>query len=111
MSTALALQNEGYDQAQMDLLINHICKGFDEVETRYFVNVAKRVNLDPFKRQIYAAPRYEKDKNNPEGPKKKTMVIMTSIEGLRAIAARCKTAEGSDAYAGNDKPLFTWVEG
>lgn len=107
-ATALALQQSGdYSQQQIDLLINHICKGFSPVETDFFMNVAKRVNLDPFKRQIYAMPRFE----GKGQYRKQTMVIMTSIEGLRAIASRCKTAEGSDAYAGNDKPVFTWLEG
>lgn len=105
-NTAISLQDSGdYTQQQLDLLINHICKGFSPIETDFFMNVAKRVKLDPFKRQIYAMPRFEGKGQH----RKQTMVIMTSIEGLRAIASRCKTAEGSDAYAGNDKPIFAWL--
>jgi hypothetical protein len=46
------------------------------------MEVARRVGLDPFRRQIYAVV-YNKDK-----PKKRKMSIITGIDGFRAVAAR-----------------------
>lgn len=96
-----------YDQAQFtqeqrDLIANVLCKGASELEIQFYLNVAERLKLDPFKRQIHAMKRKVDGKDQ--------ITFMVSIEGLRSIASRCRTSEGKDAYAGNSKPTFTFDE-
>ncbi len=88
-----------FTDEQRKLISDVLCKGANPIEIQFYLNVAERLKLDPFKRQIHAMKR------KVDG--KETMQFMVSIEGLRSIASRCKTDDGKDAYAGNSKPKFT----
>ena len=77
---------------QASMLQTQIAKDCTGEEIQYFLAVCRQVGLDPFKRQIYAIKR--RDKNDPSGKK---MSIQTGIDGLRAIASRTGTYAGSDA--------------
>jgi len=54
-----------------------------------FINICKHLNLDPFKRQIFALPF--RGKRNDEQSR---LIVHTSIEGYRAISARSGRYEG-----------------
>ncbi len=68
--------------------------GTSDAEFRAFLMLCSKKRLDPFQRQIYLIPRWD-NKNN-----KNRMVPQTSIDGLRAIAAR------TGVYAGCDDFIF-----
>lgn len=89
-----------FTDEQRKLITDVLCRGANPVEIEFFMNVAERLKLDPFKRQIHAMKRKVEGKD--------VMQFMVSIEGLRSIASRCKTHDGKDAYAGNSKPTFTY---
>lgn len=89
-----------FTDEQRKLITDVLCRGANPTEIQFFMNVAERLKLDPFKRQIHAMKRKVDGKD--------VMQFMVSIEGLRSIAARCKTHDGKDAYAGNSKPIFTY---
>lgn len=72
-----------YTPAQMDLIRRTVASDCNTDEFDLFVEVCRRVGLDPFRRQIYAIV-YSKDK-----PDKRKMSIVTGIDGFRAVAARC----------------------
>ena len=65
-----------FDETQIRLLKNTICKGSSDDELRFFISVCQKTGLDPFSRQIYSIPR---------GGQR---TIQTSVDGLRAIADR-----------------------
>ena len=88
-----------YTAEQRRLITDVLCKGGSEQEVRFFMEVANRCHLDPFKRQIHAVKRYDSKLQ------RETLTFQVSIEGLRAIAAR--TGE----YAGNDEPIFKEKDG
>lgn len=75
-------------------------KGISDDQFQLFVLVARRLNLDPFKRQIYAVPY-----NNRDGSTQ--MVIQTGIDGYRAVAARVRDPRTGDTlYDGQDEPQW-----
>lgn len=84
-----------YTEEQRKLITDVLCKGASKEEISFFMQVANRCHLDPFKRQIHAVKRWDSKLN------RETLTFQVSIEGLRAIAAR------SGEYAGNDEPQFT----
>lgn len=69
---------------QLDLIKHTVASDCDADEFSLFIEVARRVNLDPFRKQIYAVVYSKKD------PAKRKMSIITAIDGYRAIAARNK---------------------
>lgn len=71
-----------FDSKDILLLKNTVAKDLNTNEFNLFCEVAKRVGLDPFRRQIYAH-LFHKNKAD-----KRQMVIITGIDGLRAIAQR-----------------------
>jgi phage recombination protein Bet len=73
-----------------------LCRDLTDAEFDLFLAVARRFDLDPFRRQICAVKR--RSKNGPD-----TMVIQTQIDGYRAIARR-------NGLAGKDKPVFEYDE-
>lgn len=91
-----------FTEEQRKLITDVLCRGASPTEINFFMNVAERLKLDPFKRQIHAMKR------KVDG--KEQMQFMVSIEGLRSIASRCKTDDGRDAYAGNSKPKFSFTD-
>lgn len=79
-----------WNQEQIDLLKRTVGKSLSNDEFMIFLNVAKKVQLDPFSKQIYAI-KY--------GP---NMTIQTSIDGFRLIADR------TDNYAPGRASTFTY---
>lgn len=69
-------------RAELDLLRATIAAELTDAELALFGQVANRVGLDPFARQIYATKRGGK------------MVIQTGIDGYRLIARRTGRARG-----------------
>ncbi len=85
-----------YTQQQRQLITDVLCKGGSSQEIEFFMQVAQRCRLDPFKKQIYAVKRYD------SSLQRETLTFQVSIDGLRAVAAR--TGE----YAGSDEPIFVY---
>ena len=74
----------------------------DEQET--FIRICQRTRLDPFTKQVYATRRYQKvrDENN-EWKKVPTLVPVTGIMGLTAVAERTHCYDGCEiAWSGKD---------
>jgi RecT family len=55
----------------------------DNDEFALFIHWARSLHLDPLRRQVHAFVFHKQD------PKKRRLSLVTSIEGFRAIAARC----------------------
>lgn len=87
------------DPKQLKLLKSVLVPpGITDDQFELFVLVAKRLNLDPFKRQIYAVPYRNKSGETQ-------MVIQTGIDGYRASAARVRDPRtGETLYDGQDAP-------
>lgn len=95
MSTSLVTaEHAAYTDEQRRLITDVLCKGATPVEVEFFMQVAQRCRLDPFRRQIHAVKRWDSQ------TQRETLTFQVGIDGLRAIAAR--TGE----YAGNDDPVF-----
>src|SRR4051812_31000697 len=64
-------------------------KGLSEFQQEQFIITCERTLLDPFSRQIYARPQPVK-KTFPGGKEEwvKELIIITAIDGLRAVAER-----------------------
>lgn len=80
--TVEPLRPRDYSGVQLDLIRRTVAKDCDRDEFDLFIEVARRVGLDPFRKQIYAIV-YNKDK-----PDKRKMSIITGIDGFRGVAAR-----------------------
>lgn len=50
-------QNVQFDEEQLRIIKETICKGSSNDELAFFLQVCKRTGLDPFSRQIYSVPR------------------------------------------------------
>jgi phage recombination protein Bet len=73
--------------------------GYTEDEQENFIRLCQRTQLDPFSKQIYATRRWVK-KGDSRTP---TLVPVTSVIGLTAIAARTGQYDGCETFwAGND---------
>jgi phage recombination protein Bet len=95
MSSAIITHEAAeYTTEQRKLITDVLCKGATSTEVDFFMQVAKRCRLDPFKRQIHAVKRWD----NALG--REAMTFQVGIDGLRAIADR------TGAYAGNDDAVF-----
>lgn len=89
------LRPRDYSDSQLSLIKRTVASDCSRDEFDLFIEVSRRVGLDPFRRQIYAVV-YSKD--NPE---KRKMSIITGIDGFRAVAARNK-----DYRPDEDEPDF-----
>ena len=103
MSNIVALQPQGsvrdYTPTQMTLIKRTVAADCNESEFDLYMEMAKRVGLDPFRKQIYAIV-YNKDK-----PAKRKMSIITGIDGFRAVAQR------SGQYRPDEEePNYTYSE-
>lgn len=83
-----------FNQDQVTLIKNSICKGATNDELKWFLYQAARAQLDPFSRQIYWIKRRDG-----------TAFTLVSIDGLRLIAQR------SGNYAGQMGPEWCDEEG
>lgn len=86
-----------FNQKQIDILKNSICKGISNEEFEIFIMACKKTKLDPFMRQIYAVKRKSK---KPDGSWGETMTIQTGIDGYRLIAER------TGCYAPGQEPTY-----
>lgn len=97
--TVEPLRARDYTPAQLSLIKRTVAADCNDSEFSLFVEVAKRVGLDPFRRQIHAVV-YSKDK-----PEKRKMSIITGIDGFRAVAARNRDYRPDD-----EEPVITYSE-
>jgi phage recombination protein Bet len=81
------------------LLKRTLLKSFPEDEQESFVRICQRTRLDPFVKQIYATRRYSKIRDDSgETRKVPTLVPVTGIMGLCAIADRTGHYDGAEVY-------------
>lgn len=86
-----------FNQKQIDILKNSICKGVSNEEFECFLMACAKTQLDPFMKQIYAVKRRTK---KPDGTWGETMTIQTGIDGYRLIAER------TGCYAPGPEPTY-----
>jgi len=95
----LPMRPRDYTPSQLALVRRTVAKDCDNTEFDLFIEIAKRVGLDPFRRQIYAIVT---NKGNAD---KRQMVTVTGIDGYRAVAAR-----NSDYRPDEQEPEYTYDE-
>lgn len=94
MSNVIALQPvRDYNGAQLTLIKRTVAADCNDQEFSLYIEAAKRIGLDPFKKQIYAVVYNKKD------PDKRKMSIITGIDGFRAVAARNRDYRPDDHAA------------
>lgn len=89
-----------YSPGQLALIRRTVAKDATPDEFDMFMEVCRRVGLDPFRKQIYCLV-YNKNK-----PEKRTISFITAIDGFRGVAARNK-----DYRADDEEPQITYDEG
>lgn len=84
---------------EVELLKRTVLAEFKEDEQQSFVRVCQRTRLDPFTKQIYATRRYQRvyDDNKQE-KKVPTLVTITSIMGITAVADRTGDYDGCEIH-------------
>jgi phage recombination protein Bet len=75
-----------------------VAKDSTDDELKLFLYVCQRAGLDPFTKQVHLIPRWDSKLG------REVRSIQIGIDGLRSIAER------TDAYAGNDDPIFEGEE-
>lgn len=103
MNNVVALQPQrprDYTPEQLSLVKRTVAADCTNDEFSLFIEVCRRVGLDPFRRHIYAVV-YNKDK-----PDKRKMSIITGIDGFRAVAARNR-----DYRPDEIEPTITYGDG
>lgn len=101
-----------FSKEEVDILRKHLADASD-LDFQRFLIVCKRTGLDPFTRQIYGRLQNKKTKN-PGGHRggkgkeaeytySKELIIITSIDGLRAVA------EMTGQYRGQTKPEWYYL--
>lgn len=86
------------DGIDLELLRSTICPDLTDPEFRLFAEVCKRTRLDPFRKQIYAIVRHEKNG-------RRRVTHQTAIDGFRLIAER------SGKYEGQQGPFWCATDG
>lgn len=76
---------------EIETLRDTVASDLTQAEFKLFGYVCQRTGLDPFRKQIYAIKR--KDRDNPNGK----LTFQTGIDGYRAIAFRTDRCEGQTA--------------
>lgn len=86
MNNIVAMKPQGsvrdYTPTQLGLMKRTVAKDCDANEFDLYMEVARRVGLDPFRKQIYAIVTNKGKKD------KRQLVIVTGIDGYRAVANR-----------------------
>lgn len=99
MSNVVAIrQTNGlrdYSPEQMALIRRTVAADTTPDEFNLFMEVCRRVGLDPFRKQIHCVV-YNKDDE-----KKRKVTFITAIDGMRAVAAR-----GRDYRPDDEEPAF-----
>lgn len=83
--------------SQIQTVKTTIAKDTNDGEFNLFIEVAKRSNLDPFRKHIIPLVFSKRD------PSKRRMSIVVTQDGLRVIASRCK-----DYRPAEEEPEFTF---
>lgn len=86
-----------FNQKQIDILKNSICKGATNEEFEMFLMACQKTQLDPFMKQIYAVKRKAKRADGTWG---ESITIQTGIDGYRLIAER------TERYAPGPEPTY-----
>ncbi len=86
-----AMEQLGYDRAQLRTITNTVAKGATVSELSFFLTVAKHLGLSPFMKQIYFVKRQGQ------------VAHQVGIDGYRAVA------DGTEKYAGNSDPTYTYA--
>lgn len=94
---AISPAQQQWSAAQIDLIKRTVAADCNPSEFDLFVTVARNTGLDPFRKQISAIV-FNKDK-----PDKRRMAIITTIDGLRTIAARSGNYRPDE-----DEPSFSY---
>lgn len=101
MSNVVALSPQRslreYSGSQLSLIKKTVAADCNDLEFDLYMEVAKRIGLDPFRRQIYAIVYNKKD------AEKRKMSIITGIDGFRAVAARNR-----DYRPDGDEPVIVY---
>jgi phage recombination protein Bet len=87
--------------ANLDLIRRTFAKDLNDAELELFVASANRLGLDIISKEIYAVVY---NKKSPD-PDKRQLVLMTSIDGYRKVAAR------SGEYGGQEGPFWCGEDG
>ncbi len=95
VTTHASLAVANYTAAELNLIKNTVAKDTNSLEFDLFMAVARKVGLDPFRKQISAIV-FNKDKGD-----KRQLAIITTIDGLRTIAARSKRYRPDE-----DEPVY-----
>ena len=85
-----------FNDSQIKLLMDTVCKGATENEFQLFVYACNRLRLDPFAKQIHAVKRWDNTL------KRESMTIQIGIDGYRLIAER------TGCYAPGKESSFTY---
>jgi hypothetical protein len=110
-----------FNEDQVELIKAHILKGAPDHEVERFIITCERTGLDPFTRQIYGRVQSTrvrkpgtKGNDNSSFEWVKVVVIITSIDGLRAIAERTGEYRGQTApewyYLNQDTNRPEWQD-
>lgn len=100
LRTVEPLRPLDYSPQQLATIRQTLAADCTPPEFDLYMEVSRRVGLDPFRKQIYAVV-YNKDK-----PKKRKMSIITAIDGFRGIAAR-----NGDYRPDDSEPEIVYDEG
>lgn len=87
-------ESQGFDNRQVSLLRDTICKGATADEFQMFAHICKKTGLDPFMKQVFPVKRWDAKL------KREVMTIQTSIDGYRLLADR------TGRYAPGREPTF-----
>lgn len=90
---------------QVELIKQQVMPGASDGELGMFMATCKRVQLDPFAKQIYAIKRRVKVKNGNYESWEERWVPLVSIDGFRVVANR------SGAYQGQEGPWWCGPDG
>lgn len=106
MGSALAMHDVEFSREQLELLKQTVAKGTSDLEFDLFLATARRLRLDPFRRQIYCMPTWEGQGDD----RKRTFKSVVSIDGFRASAEDTGEYEGQTKPEWFDSETLTWVD-